>query len=137
MPEVGNRGVRIEVDNCGFLGDGRLECWRVAIIQIGNGTHLDWNRQIDAARSVMIGSNCKIVRDSVIIDTDQQKVSGVGLVIRPADIGDQVWTGTRAIVLKGVTIGHDAVVAAGRIVTTDAPARPRVAGVPARMVQRS
>jgi 2,3,4,5-tetrahydropyridine-2-carboxylate N-succinyltransferase len=44
--------------------------------------------------------------------------------------------GNRSIVLKGVTIGHDAVVAAGSVVTKDVPPRTVVAGVPARVVRR-
>jgi acetyltransferase-like isoleucine patch superfamily enzyme len=50
-------------------------------------------------------------------------------------IGDHVWIGARAAVLKGVTIGDGAIVAAGAMVTHDVPARALVAGVPARLVR--
>ena len=53
----------------------------------------------------------------------------------PIHIGDDVWLATRAIVLRGVTIGDGAVVAAGAVVTRDVPERTLVAGVPARRIR--
>ena len=53
----------------------------------------------------------------------------------PIIIEDRVWISNRSIVLKGVRIGHDAVVAAGSVVTRDVPPRTVVAGVPARVVR--
>jgi acetyltransferase-like isoleucine patch superfamily enzyme len=53
----------------------------------------------------------------------------------PVKIGDNVWLGARATVLKGVTIGDGAVVAAGALVTRDVPSRTVVAGVPARVIK--
>ena len=49
--------------------------------------------------------------------------------------GERAWLGNRSIVLKGVTIGHDAVVAAGTVVTKDVPPRTLAAGVPARVIR--
>ena len=49
-------------------------------------------------------------------------------------IGDDVWLGTRAIVLPGVTIGDGAVIAAGCVVREDVPAGAVVAGMPGKVV---
>jgi acetyltransferase-like isoleucine patch superfamily enzyme len=49
-------------------------------------------------------------------------------------IGDRVFIGANAVVNMGVTIGDEAVVAAGAVVTRDVAARTVVAGVPARLV---
>jgi maltose O-acetyltransferase len=46
-----------------------------------------------------------------------------------------VWIGARAIVLKGVTIGHDTVVGAGAIVTRSLPPRTVAVGQPARVIR--
>jgi acetyltransferase-like isoleucine patch superfamily enzyme len=54
--------------------------------------------------------------------------------VAPVVIGDRVWVGTRAVILKGVTIGDGAVVAAGAVVNKDVPAHSVVAGGPARVV---
>jgi acetyltransferase-like isoleucine patch superfamily enzyme len=53
----------------------------------------------------------------------------------PIVIGRNVWIGAGATVLQGVTIGDDAVVAAGAVVTGDVPPAVLVAGVPARTVR--
>jgi acetyltransferase-like isoleucine patch superfamily enzyme len=135
LPAVDNRGGSIEVENCGFFSGVRLECWPGARIVIGNGTYLNRNTEIVAAQCVTIGRDCKIARDVIIMDTDQHELPGSTLATRPVQIGDRVWIGSRAIVLKGVTIGSDAVVAAGSVVTRDVPPRTVVAGVPARIVR--
>ena len=51
---------------------------------------------------------------------------------KPIHIGHRVWIGGGAIILPGVTIGEDAVIAAGSIVTKDVPAGALVKGNPAR-----
>jgi maltose O-acetyltransferase len=55
---------------------------------------------------------------------------------KPITIGNRVWIGGGAIVLPGVTIGDDAVIAAGSIVTKDVPAATLVQGNPARAVKQ-
>jgi maltose O-acetyltransferase len=52
---------------------------------------------------------------------------------RPVRIGSHVWIGSGAIILPGVTIGDDAVVGAGSVVTRDVPAGAKVMGNPARV----
>jgi len=53
----------------------------------------------------------------------------------PVVIKDSVWIGSGAIILRGVTIGEGAAVAAGSVVTKDVPANTLVAGVPARVIR--
>ena len=50
-------------------------------------------------------------------------------------IGHDVWIGARALVLKGVTIGHGAIVAGGSVVTRDVPPYAIVGGVPAKVLR--
>jgi acetyltransferase-like isoleucine patch superfamily enzyme len=135
LPELDNRGGRLEIGSCGLFSGVRLECWKDATIAIGDGTYLNRNTEVVAAQSVRIGRDCKIARDVIIMDTDQHALPGAELVVRPVEIGDRVWIGARAIVLKGVTVEHDAVIAAGAIVTRDVPAHGVVAGNPARLVR--
>jgi acetyltransferase-like isoleucine patch superfamily enzyme len=130
----GSPGVRvvnhgtIEVENVTFFSGVRLECWRGARLVIGNGTYLNRNTEVIAGAEVRIGRDCMIAWDVVIMDTDQHGISGGTAVAKPVIIGDHVWIGCRAIILKGVRIGDGAVVGAGAIVTRDVPAGAIVTG---------
>lgn len=54
----------------------------------------------------------------------------------PIVLGRNVWVGSNATILQGVTIGDNAVVAAGAVVSRDVPANTIVGGVPARIIKR-
>lgn len=54
---------------------------------------------------------------------------------KPIQIGHDVWIGTRAIILDGVSVGHGAVIAANSVVTKDIPPYAIVGGVPAKIIK--
>ena len=54
---------------------------------------------------------------------------------RPVVIGNDVWIGTRVIILGGVKVGTGSIIAAGSVVTKSIPAYTIVAGVPAKVVR--
>ena len=134
FPSISNKG-RIEVGNCAFYAGVRIECWEGAEVHIGTGTYLNRGVEIVAAQYVAIGRDCKIARDVIIMDTDQHALPTGELRVQPVVIGDRVWIGARAMILKGVTIGNDAVIGAGSVVTKDVPAGAVVGGVPARRLR--
>lgn len=55
---------------------------------------------------------------------------------KPVRIGDNVWIGGRAVINPGVTIGNNAVIASGAVVTKDVPDSVIVGGDPARVLRR-
>lgn len=132
LPTIENHGGRIEIGNCGLFTGVRLEVWHGAEISIGNGTYLNRNTEVVAGRSVRIGRDCMIARDVLIMDTDQHALPGRQLHVSPVVLEDRVWIGARAIILKGVTIGHDSIVGAGAIVTKSVPPHTVVVGPAAR-----
>lgn len=69
-------------------------------------------------------------------DFNPVNVDMTNAIVKPIMIGDHVWIGRRAIILKGVTIGDRAVVAAGAVVSQDVPADTVVAGNPAKPVKK-
>ena len=55
--------------------------------------------------------------------------------MKPVLIDENAWLGANSTVLPGVTVGKNAVVAAGAVVTKDVPANTVVAGVPAKIIK--
>ena len=107
-------------------------------LEIGDRTMLNFGGDIGVTRSVTIGRDCLIGTHAIILDNDfhdalrrQDRPEA-----KPVRIGDRVWIGNRVIVLPGVTIGDDAVVGAGSVVTSDVAARSVVAGNPARVIRQ-
>lgn len=111
-----------------------------ATLRIGNHTHIQDRTHINCHNSIMIGDHCAISWDVEILDTDIHSIigeSGQALPrTAPVAIEDRVWIGTRSIILKGATIGHDSVVAAGAIVTQSIPPFSICAGSPARVIKK-
>ena len=106
---------------------------RLSVHALAEGSRIDIGSEVGFAGSVSIttheraaitiGSGCLIAEDTFISASDIHPVFDVssGARINPAAdirIGDRVWLGARAMVMKGVSIGHDSVVGAGSIVTS-------------------
>lgn len=102
-----------------------------------NSGFINENVQIICGESITIGDSCNIARDVVIRDYDGHLIDAKESISSPIRIGNHVWIGQRAMILKGVTIGDGAVIAAGTIVTKDVPARTLVAGVPGRVIREN
>ena len=58
------------------------------------------------------------------------------LTVKPVNIGNRVWIMPNVTIIYGVTIGDEAVVATGAVVTRDVPPRTLVAGVPAKIIKQ-
>lgn len=105
-------------------------------IQLGDGVFVNYGVSISAHRMVRVGDHCRIGQYTIILDCDYHTHRGGDDhgESRPVLIGNQVWLGARVTVLKGVTIGDGASIAAGSVVTRDVPAGALAAGVPARVI---
>lgn len=108
------------------IGDDVTIAWNVCIYDHDSHS-LNWHTRIDDLRclreDLRAGRNPLASKDWSVVPT------------KPIRICDKVWIGMNAIILKGVTIGEGAVVAAGAVVTKDVPPWTVAAGNPARVVK--
>jgi len=111
-----------------------------AVINIGDGVFLNGTR-FGAAKSIRVGCKC-ILADCRIMDTDFHSMSknrhskDAPVNVSPVNIGNNVWVGAQAAILKGVTIGENSVVGFGAVVTMDIGPDVIAAGNPARVVKK-
>ena len=122
-------------------------------IDIGCGCYIGENSRIWSGVSIQLGSHVLIAHNVSIMDNLTHPLnpvarrrqieaiyasghpSDVELDDQPVVIGDDAWIGAHALVLRGVTIGKGAIVAAGAVVTKDVPPYTIVAGNPARPIR--
>ncbi|GAA1370526.1 acyltransferase [Peribacillus frigoritolerans] len=105
-----------------------------AKIVVGDRTFINRRSEILCMESVNIGNDCAISWDVVITDTDYHQLNGE-IFVKPVVIGNNVWIGCKSTILKGVTIGDGAVIAAGSVVTRDVPSGSIVGGNPAKVIK--
>ena len=106
-------------------------------ISLGYG-YMNAGSQIRCMNHIVIGNQCAIGRNVMIMDYDAHSIiykdGSKNCMTDPVIIGNHVWIGAGATILKGVTIGDHAIIGAGAVVTKDVPASTVVAGVPAKKI---
>lgn len=108
-------------------------------IAIGDDVHIEGYFSVAAAESVRIGDHVLIGSNVAIRDHDHgiapdEHRARQQLVVAPVVVEPFVWLAQNVAVLKGVTIGRNAVVGANAVVTRSIPAGAIAAGVPARQI---
>lgn len=109
----------------------------------GKNIHIGENVFINACchfqdhGGVTLGDGCQIGHNVVFATLNHGLAPEDRATTYPAPIvlGRNVWVGSNATILQGVTIGDNAVVAAGAVVTRDVEAGAIVGGVPARFIK--
>ena len=105
-------------------------------IVLGPGVFLNYGCVLLDVCPVLIGEKTALGPYVQVLTADHPRdapTRDAGLEFgRPVSIGRNVWIGGGAIILPGVTIGDDAIIGAGSVVTRDVPGGATVAGSPAR-----
>ena len=108
-----------------------------AVLSLGKG-FVNSNVKISCFEKITIGDDVKISEDVLIRDSDNHMIVRSGYIkTAPITIGNHVWIGARATILKGVTIGDGAVISAGAVVTKNVPPNSLVGGGPARIIKNT
>lgn len=124
-------------------------------IYISDRCYIGEYTRIWAAQSITIGNDVLIAHNVNIFDNDthpidfmERRVDAENIIFNgkrenfstlksaPVVIGDDAWIGCNSIILKGVSIGKGAIVAAGSVVTKDVEPFTLVAGNPAKVVKQ-
>jgi len=115
-------------------------------LSIGSETEINHGVMINTICGLEIGKNVMIANGAVIMDYDGHPVFSFGQDkqkdtyagnAKPIKIEDNVWIGTRATILKGVTLGSGSIVAANSCVSFDVPSNSIVGGNPARVIKEN
>ncbi len=113
--------------------------------------YINYGKHTKIGRNVFINFNCTIldlggvtIDDNVLIAPNVSLLSEGhplnpkerhALIPKPIHIKKNAWIGANATILQGVTIGENAVVAAGSVVTKDVPDNTIVGGIPAKIIK--
>ena len=114
-----------------------------SVIKIGDKTSIEEARITSfEPYKIEIGKDCMFSANIVIMNTDVHKIYDIDTGLKTNEgkeisIGNHVWLGIRTIILKGVSIGDNAIVAAGSIVTKDVKANTIVSGNPAKQIKEN
>jgi acetyltransferase-like isoleucine patch superfamily enzyme len=130
-------------DKVAIYRDVILETGQRGSIRVGSGSSIHPGCQLKAyVEPIVIGEGVMIAGNVAIYSYDhgmapdrpirEQPITAKA----PVTMHDEVWIGTGAVILSGVTIGEGAVVAAGAVVTKDVPAGAIVAGNPACLIKQ-
>lgn len=106
-------------------------------LHIGENVFFNSGCRFQDQGGIYIGDGCLIGHNVVLatINHDLNPSSRGTNLPAPIHIGKNVWIGANATVLPGVTVGDNAVIAAGAVVTKDVAANTVVGGVPAKVIR--
>ena len=127
---IGEPGNRVEIGVWGReAGEGQ--------ITVGDGCLMSPGSRISASDEIVLGDGVMLANGAYITDSDWHTIYDRMVRSEPAPvhIGNNVWLGDHSMVLKGVTIGDNSVVAARAVVTRDVPTNVVVAGNPAKVIK--
>ena len=138
--------LRIEIGNNVSIDDNVFVSGHVALnpaLIVGDRTVLGYKVSISVGKKVEIGNDVLIASGCLIADNNGHSVDPYRRLrkepvtedeIKPVKIEDNAWIGTRAVILKGVTVGTGSVVAANSVVTRSVPPNSVAMGIPAKVV---
>ncbi len=143
------RGLELKIEPQGdvrfgrfvWVGDGtKIRCHE-GVVEIGDKTVMGQECTISAYQRVRIGNECVIADRAMFIDFDhgivevERPIRLQGIYKRDVEVGNNVWIGYGACILRGVSVGDNAVIGTNSVVTKDVPANAVVGGIPARIIR--
>jgi len=148
-PAFVHRGVHFEIGPTGtvrlgrwsWLGHGTKVRCHEGVVDIGSKSVLGQECTISCYEHVSIGRECIVADRSMFIDFDHSvawvdaPIRTQGIYTRPVRVGHNVWIGYGGCVLRGVTVGDNAVLGTYGVATRDIPDNAVAGGVPAKVIR--
>jgi acetyltransferase-like isoleucine patch superfamily enzyme len=138
--EIG-RNARVHLGRWSWLGHGCKIRVHEGELRIGAKTVFGQECTISAFQHVSIGRECIIADRVMLIDFDhgmvevERPIREQGIYKRDVRVGHNCWVGYGACILRGVTVGDNAVIGTSSVVTADVPANAVVGGIPAKVIR--
>ena len=134
------RGGRVSIGDRfsirGTQGPTEIGSIRGGELEIGKRVFVNWGATVVAHIGITIGDDCRIGELSAIFDSDHHAVEpGIDVFRSKVIVGNNVWIGRAAIILPGVEIGDNAVIAAGSVVNSSVAPNTLVGGIPAKLIR--
>jgi acetyltransferase-like isoleucine patch superfamily enzyme len=138
--EIG-RGATLRVGRWAWIGHGCKIRVHEGEVEVGAKTVMGQECTISAYQRVSIGRECIVADRVMLIDFDhgvtevERPIRLQGIYKRDVRVGNNVWIGYGACILRGVTIGDNAVIGTSAVVTRSFGDNVVIAGVPARVIR--
>src|SRR3954454_2580346 len=135
------KDAQIELGRWAWLGHGtKIRCHE-GTVSIGAKTVMGQECTISSFQHVQIGRECVIADRVMFIDFDHgvvevdRPIRLQGIYKRDVNVCNNLWIGYGACILRGVTVGDNAIIGTNSVVTKDVPANAVVAGLPAKVIR--
>lgn len=134
-------GATLRLGRWCWLGHGTKIRVHEGEVSIGAKTVFGQECTISAFQHVSIGRECIVADRVMLIDFDhgvvevERPIRLQGIYKRDLRVGHNVWIGYGACLLRGVTVGDNAVIGTSSVVTKDVPTNAVVGGIPARVLR--
>jgi acetyltransferase-like isoleucine patch superfamily enzyme len=138
--EIG-KGAKLHLGRWSWVGHGTKIRVHEGEVHIGAKTVLGQECTISSFQHVSIGRECIVADRVMLIDFDHgvvevdRPIREQGIYKRDVRVGNNVWMGYGACILRGATVGDNAIVGTSTVVTKDVPDNAVVAGVPAQLLR--
>jgi acetyltransferase-like isoleucine patch superfamily enzyme len=138
--EIG-RGARVVLGRWSWIGHGCKVRVHEGELIIGAKSVLGQECTISAFQHISIGRECIVADRSMLIDFDhnmadvERPIREQGIDKHDVRVGHNVWMGYGACILRGTTVGDNAVIGASAVVTKDVPDNAIVGGIPAKVIR--
>ena len=138
--EIG-RGATLRIGRWAWVGHGCKIRVHEGEVSIGAKTVMGQECTISAFQRISIGRECILADRVMLIDFDhgvtevERPIRLQGIYKRDVEIHNNVWIGYGACILRGVSVGDNAVIGTSAVLTRSFPANAVLAGVPARVIR--